>query len=314
MRRSSFNPSSASLAVLLMLLGWGAPAHAQSAPNDPYAFDLRLGVFPMAFQAGLSQSAFGSSLRAELDLGRYVTLHASGRLGWLGVTGQTDAVGYAGRGVLSLSLYDRVEDEALEGTLYPSDAPPPGGQRRGTDTDLEVPIGQKLSGPPLQARERGEHASAPMRSVHAARLGFEHARAIQRMRPNAFDGTRRYADNELNMLSLGYGWSTHWSLAPRQAGERAAGFRRFYLDALFTLPGLYSAEPIDPDPRETAGSEELLIGVRLGMEGSFVALVPWAESLGFGYTLEGGALPGEGGFEGYLLIALGLAIDVDTSR
>ena len=87
------------------------------------------------------------------------------------------------------------------------------------------------------------------------------------------------------------------------------------MDALLTLPGLYSAEPIDPDPRDAvSGSEELLFGVRLGMEGSFVALVPWAESLGFGYTLEGGALPGEGGFEGYLLIALGIAIDVDTSR
>jgi hypothetical protein len=300
--------------TLLFALFSEAQAQAQSAESNPYAFDLRLGIFPIAFQAGLSQSAFGSALRGELDLGRYVVLHGSGRIGWLGVTGETDAVGYAGRFVLSFALHDGVEVEPLEGTLYPSDAAQPGGQRRGTDTDLEVPVSQKLSGPPSYARERGAHESARMRTVHALRLGFEHARAIERVRPNAFNGARRHADNQLNMLSLGYGWSTHWSLTPQQAGERAAGFRRFYLDALLTLPGLYSAEPIDPDERDTLGPEELLVGVRLGMEGSFVALVPWAHGLGFGYTVEGGALPGQSGFEGYVLVALGIAIDVDTSE
>jgi hypothetical protein len=48
------------------------------------------------------------------------------------------------------------------------------------------------------------------------------------------------------------------------------------------------------------------------MEGAFAALLRSPEELGFGYTLEIGALPGKSGAEGYLLIGLGLAFEIGT--
>jgi hypothetical protein len=61
-------------------------------------------------------------------------------------------------------------------------------------------------------------------------------------------------------------------------------------------------------------ADELVVGARIGMEGAFDALLPSPEGLGFGYSLELGALPGESGAEGYLLVGLGVELDFPTQR
>jgi len=300
------------LLVLLLTLGslaaLATPAAAQDkASGNPYAHGLRLLLFPATFSTGISQSSFGSALRAELDLGRFAMLQAGGGVGWAPVAGDDSVIPYNLRLGVSIALFDRVSVESLEGTVHATDAASVGGQRRGTDSDLEVPISQKLGGPPPPVRERGEYERASVRNVHALRLGYDHQRSLQRT-------ADIHADNRVHALSLGYGWATHWNLLPHEAGERALGYRRFYIDALATLPGTYTASniPAPADPLDDVG-DEFLVGVRLGMEGAFAALLRSAEAIGFGYSLEVGALPGRGGAEGYLLIGLGLALEVDTS-
>jgi hypothetical protein len=159
--------------------------------------------------------------------------------------------------------------------------------------------------------ERAESLRASVRNVHALRLFYEHARAVERLRPSDEDGSRRFSDNHLNVLSLGYGWSSHWNLSSAEAGERTLGFRRFYFDALFTLPELSSASPL-PGDRAGATPKYFALGARLGMEGAFDALLPAFDGFGFGYVLEAGALPGESGFEGYLMVGLGVEFDAAT--
>lgn len=310
--------------ALLVGATWACAAPIAQAQDggtrraSPYDYGMRTALFPVAFQAGISQSSFGSALRSELDLGRYFTLHASGRLGWAVVGGERDVPSYGVRAGLSLSLLDGIEYDELAGTAYPKghDAATIGGQRRGTDADMEgTPISQSLGGPALTLPERAQSLRASVRHVHALRLFYEHARAVERLRPSAEDGSRRLADNHLNVLSLGYGWSSHWNLSSADAGERTLGFRRFYLDALFTLPELYSASWIGrPVPGDDGGAaaKHFGLGARLGMEGAFDALLPAWDGFGFGYSLEAGALPGDSGFEGYFLVGLGVELDAAT--
>jgi hypothetical protein len=125
--------------------------------------------------------------------------------------------------------------------------------------------------------------------------------------------TDAVAENIVHALSLGYGWSTHWNLTPAEAGERALGFRRFYIDVLLTLPDLNDVRGV-PGSQVPEGSDapDLPVGIRVGMEGAFAALLRSPEALGFGYMLEIGALPGKSGAEGYLLIGLGVAFEIST--
>ena len=286
-----------------------ASVTAQSMPGgDPYEHGLRLLLFPATFSTGISQSSFGSALRAELDLGRVALLQAGGGVGWAPVVGESSVVPYNLRLGVAFALSDHIEVESLQGTVYATDAASVGGQRRGTDSDLEVPVSQKLGWPPPPVRERGEYERANVRVVHALRLGYDHQRSLQRDPPD-------HSDNRVNALSVGYAWSTHWSLMPHEAGERALGYRRFYLDALLTLPSTYSSRRVPAvEPGRDQEGAQYLVGVRLGMEGAFAALLRSAEALGFGYSIELGALPGRGGAEGYLLIGLGLALEVSTAR
>ncbi len=307
------------LSMLLLVLVQASisqtPARAQAfvRPASPYDYGLRFALFPVAFQAGISQSAFGSAARGELDLGRYLTLHLGGRLGWAALAGERDVPSYAARASLSISLIDRMDFDDLAGTAYPKGDDPAriGGQKRGTDSDFGGPISERLGGPALRLPERPEHLRASLRTVHALRLGFDHVRAVERLRPSAVDGSRRHADNHLNMLALGYGWSTHWNLTAAEAGERTLGFRRFYFDALFTLPELYSAQPL-PGDDDGMPNEHLAIGARVGMEGAFDALLEDFDGFGLGYTVEAGGLPGDSGLEGYLFVALGVELDALT--
>jgi hypothetical protein len=51
------------VAVLLVLL----PARTQAQGNDPYEYGLRFGLFPLAFRAGISQSAFTGTASSQVQ-------------------------------------------------------------------------------------------------------------------------------------------------------------------------------------------------------------------------------------------------------
>jgi hypothetical protein len=316
----------ASLLITLLAVS-RASAQPESHFGNPYEHGLRFLLFPVTFTAGVSQSSLGSALRVDLDLGRVATLHAGGGVGWLPVLGEDSVIPFNLRLGASFNLSDRVQLEPLDGTVRPAATGSTGGQRRGTDTDLDVPMSQKLGGPPPPMRERDAYEHAKIRVVHALRAGYDFQRAVQQQRgvPELTEGAGRedpdalnadtdaVAENRVHALWLGYGWSTHWSLTPAEVGSRELGYRRFYIDVLLTLPGLYSVHDVPDSLQPTnADAPDLPIGIRVGMEGAFAALLSSPEELGFGYTLEIGALPGKSGAEGYLLIGLGLAFEIST--
>jgi hypothetical protein len=293
-----------------LLLASPASAQGIQTSGDPYAHGLRLLAFPVTFTTGVSQSSFGSGLRAELDLGRVLMLQAGGGASWVTVGGEDILVPYDLRLGVSIALYDRVSVQSLEGTVYATDAAAVGGQRRGTDSDLEVPVSQKLGGPPPPLRDLGEYERAAVREVHALRVGYDHRRWVHGR------GELR-SDARVHALTLGYGWGSHWNLMPHEAGERSLGYRRFYVDLMFAPPFAYEAidaAPPDPELPPRTISDSAFGGIRLGMEGAFAALLRSAEALGFGYSIELGALAANGRAEGYLLIGLGLALEIDTSQ
>ena len=76
---------------------------------------------------------------------------------------------------------------------------------------------------------------------------------------------------------------------------------------------LPSAISIQPD-RTAAGARIVTqaLGARLGMQGTLGGLLASAPYLGFAYDLEIGVYPGRGGIEGYLFLALGLALEAAT--
>jgi hypothetical protein len=293
------------------LAGWayaGRAAAQDERRDDPYAYDLRIGVFPAAFQGGISQSSFGSGLRAELDLSRRFTLSVAGRLPWLPVAGQTDSRGFSLRAGLAWNFEDEVQVERLGGSVYPEDTPVVS-ERGGVE--FETPVHQKLGGPRLAPPDVDRDVRAALRNVHSLRLGADFMRAVERARPAAADG-RRYFENTLLALHLGYSWGTHWNLSPATAGVREVGFRRFFVDVLLTVEDVASAELVsdtDTLPLEFDSSEFLPVGVRLGMEGSIAGMLRRTPGLGFGYSLELGMLPGRSGLEGYLFAGLGLELD-----
>lgn len=296
--------------ALWAALGMPLTAAAQDkAGGSPYAHGLRFLIFPVTFSTGISQSAFGSALRGELDLGRAVMLQAGGGVGWAPLGGDTGLVPYNLRLGASFALSDRMSLESLDGTVYSTDAPSVGAQRRGTDSDMEVPTSQKLGGPPPPIRERGEYQRAHVRTVHALRAGYDLQRLVANVSTTG-DGVHA----RVHAVTLGYGWSTHWNLLPHEAGERALGYRRFYVDLLGALPAMYIVDrpaPADPSEPPASGDDDLLFGARLGMEGAFAALLRSAEALGFGYSIELGVLSDGSRAEGYLLIGLGLALEIE---
>jgi hypothetical protein len=299
------------LAVSLLLLMAGT-AHANE--DDPYAYGLRLAAFPVHFQAGVSQSHFGSAARAQLDLGRWFGVEAKARFAWLDVAGEDGASAHDVRGGLTWHVVDEVAAESLAGTIYPQDTPAVrSGGRAGTDHDLEVPVSQKLGGPRLAPPERDTEHKAVMRNVHSLRLGYDHVRAIERGRPDNADGSRRFFVNTMHVGYLGYGWGTHWNLdSVAGGGQRELGWRRIQIDLLFTLEDLLDDEVLDPPPQVEA--DLFLVGVRASLEGAIDALASGIPGLGFAYELELGALPGRSGLEGYLFVGLGVELDVRTRR
>lgn len=302
------------LALSVSLCGGVASAAAQArVPNDPYAYDLRIGAFPVAFQAGISQSHFGSAARAEFDVARHVGVQLAGQVPWLNVAGQKDPHAWALRAGIVLHLEDEEQLEPLSGTVYPEDTPVVGGPGPGTDEQFEVPASQRLGGPRMTLPGNDEReGKAPMRSVHSIRAGYDLVRAVERGRPDNEDGSTRYYLNTLHALYAGYGWGSHWNLNPTAGGgERRVGWRRFYVDALLTLPALDDTKRVSAST--PPGEPDFFpVGLRIGMEGAIGALLHGAPGVGFGYSLEIGALPGKSGFEGYLLVGLGLELDFAT--
>jgi hypothetical protein len=145
-----------------------------------------------------------------------------------------------------------------------------------------------------------------MRKLHSIRFGVGYVQVVERLLPEGARGAR----NRLPLLHLGYGWGTHWNLPADLTGRREVGFRRFYVDALLTLESLTESTP---ERTSTGGQPDFFpVGVRIGMEGTLGGLLSAAPGVGLGYDLELGAYPGRGGLEGYLLLALGIAIDVAT--
>lgn len=288
---------------------WSEPVVAQREPDDPYSYGLRTALFPVAFQAGISQSHFGSAARGEIDLGRRIVLQISGQGGWLNVTGETGPTTFALRAGVIVHVVDVEEATPLAGTVYPEDAPAVGGRGPGTDSDLDVPVQSKLGGPRLKLPDADRTLTAKLRNVNSLRLGYDFARAVERARPDALDGSQRKLLNRIHAVYLGYGWGAHWNLSAAAAGGAPqVGWRRFYVDALLTLPGLVSATPIGT--AATGEASFFPVGARIGMEGAIGALLRSAPGVGFGYSLELGALPGNSGVEGYLFVGLGLALDL----
>lgn len=306
-----------SLAVLGLAWMCALPTRALADSDDPYAYDLRFALFPAFFQAGVSQSHFGSAVRAEADFVRGFSIEAAGRLPWLNLLGEKEPRGFTVHaGILWHFVDDRVREQ-LAGTVYPADpGMMRGGGSSGTDTDLDVPTSQKLGGPRLTLPERDESLVAEVRVVHSLRLGWDFVRAVEKARPLADDDVDRFALNTIHALYLGYAWGAHWNLSPGAAGgERAIGWRRFFLDVvlapaeltdvkrLYTpLSGIPSKIPFFP------------LGARLGMQGAINALARGARGLGFAYSIEIGSLPGASGFEAYLFLGFGLEVDAVTRR
>jgi hypothetical protein len=306
-------------AAWLVGLSWSPGfASAQYAPaDDPYAYDLRVGVFPAAFQAGMSQSSFGSALRADMDVSRRISLSAVGRVGWLPVLGKTDSIGFALRAGVSWNVVDGVQTERLSGTVYPEDTPAVW-ERGGVE--FEMPVHQKLGGPRLALPDVDREARAPIRTVHSVRLGGEVVRAVERASDDsAEDGEMEHVAKTFGALYAGYGWGVHWALSPATVGEREVGWRRFYIDALLRLDafgdGGSSSGGADPAQGTSVDDEGgfFPLGARLGMEGGIGALLRRAPGVGFGYSLELGAWPGRHGPEGYLFVGLGLELDFMTT-
>jgi len=313
-----------------LLASSARPAVAQRAnPDDPYRYDLRVGLFPLAFVAGVSQSSFGSGLRGEIDVTRRLVLQLSGRLPWLEVAGRKEPPGFALRAGLIVHLRDAVELSELSSAVVTQDAPSPGQRRVGTDREADRKVGvatsDKLGSPRMSQPDRRE-GRAPVRHVQSLRLGYDLTRAIERARPpipsrdpridleveDSLSDNTRYELNTLHALSLGYGFGSHWNISPATAGEREVGWRRFYIDALLTLEPLVEHEPVAAADRIAEPTSFMPVGVRIGMEGAIEALLRDAPGVGFGYNLELGALPGYSGLEGYLLVGLGLALDFST--
>jgi len=308
--------------LLLLALGAAllatrpAPARAQAAgSDDPYRYDVRSALFPAVFVAGLTQRSFGSAARAELDLGRRLTLELGGVLPWVVVGGEDASGTFTASAGLSLHVFDRVEREALAGTVHPKDyAAPTGRGNVGTDSDLTLPVSTRLGGPEMHPPEHASSdATGPVRHTHSIRVGYHLGRTVQRGRPDDALGQTRHALNTVHALYLGYGFGQAWNLSPATVGERELGYRRFYLDALLTLDPLVDAEPLGPaldppDPEPTL----LPLGVRMGMQGAIDALLRSAPGFGLAYDLELSVLPGRSGLEGRLLIALGIELDAST--
>lgn len=296
-----------SIVVGAWLIAEGA-VRADARPGDPMAYDLRMSLSPVAFQAAVSQSWFGSAARIEYGVTPRLDVGVRGKIAWWSGLGERETRSYG----LTLGFayhFDQVlEDETLAGTVYPGDMPAlRGAGAAGTDTDLmDIPVSERMRGGEISPRDYDRTAVAAMRRVHSVRFGVGYVQVVERLLPE----TGRSGRNRMPLLHAGYGWGTHWNLPADVTGRREVGFRRIYIDALLALPSLTETTP---DRTSTGVRADFFpVGARIGLEGTLGGLVSAAPGVGLGYDLELGAYPGRGGLEGYLLLGLGVAVDVAT--
>ena len=292
--------AAAALVSWLLLL---QPVAAES--YDPFAYDLRVAIEPFAFQAGVSQSAFGSAARIEYGLLRMLDIALDGRVGLLNARKGDDVTAWQARGTLSFHLVQSVREQELYGVVHPADTAVIGAGVS-TDRPPEVPISEVMRTGSTAPYDPDPSLRGAMRNTHSLRLGAAYAQMQQRARPEV----ELRARNRLTLVHLGYAYATYWNLAASVSGKREVGYRRFYGDVLLT------ASPwVDAEPNRTRDGTRLNfqpIGLRVGMQGSLAGFVPSAAGVGFAYDLELGLYPGRGGLEGFLFVALGVALDAAT--
>jgi hypothetical protein len=304
----------AGLLALALACGSARALAQPSEANDPYHYDLRIGAFPLMFQAGISQSHFGSSVRAEYDIVRHFSVQLSGNLPWWNVTGETESQTWSVRGGVVWNFVDEAQSSPLAGSVYPEDTPVVGGPGPGTDTQLTMPTSQRWGGGRMSVSNADQNAYAKMRQVQSIRAGYDGMKSVQRGRPYDENGDYHYFLNTLHSFYAGYGWGSNWNLSPAAGGgETRIGWRRFFVDALLTLKSLDKAEAVSHDQNVRQLAPDFFpLGLRVGMQGAIDALISSVPGLGFGYSLEVGALPGKSGYEGYLMVALGVELDFAT--
>lgn len=284
-----------------LLLPAGLARADEDAPRA--GLDLRVALSPVAFQAAITQSWFGSALRVEYAPVRLVELSADGRVAWLNANHGNGLHGYTLRAGLSIHLAQSVQQRPLYGTVYAADTAAVGGAGIGSDQDLQVPASERLRTGMSAPRDIDPTLQAEMRSTHSLRLGAAYTQLLERARSDVDAVTR----NRLPVAHLGYAYTTYWNIPERVTGRRELGFRRYYGDLLLTLPSLGSAAPErTPDGARIAARP---VGGRLGMQGTLGGLFAGAPAVGFAYDLELGVYPGRSGLEGYLFLALGIALE-----
>lgn len=288
--------------------GLCAHARADATPGDPFAYDLRFAITPLAFQAALSQSWFGSAARIEYGPFRFVDILVDGRISWLPANrGGELAHSYTLRAGFAFHVAQSLSERALYGTVYPADTPAVSAGSVGTDRDLiDLPINERLRTGLDSPHDRDLTLVAVMRDAHSLRVGAAYTRLLERARPEG----DRVVQNELPFAYLGYSFATHWNLPASLTGKREVGYRRFYGDLLVTQADLIESSRERTSKGQRISSQTL--GARIGMQGAMEGLTHALPSLGLAYDLEIGMYPGRSGLEGYLFLALGVAIDVAT--
>ncbi|HET8934701.1 MAG TPA: hypothetical protein VFN67_14730 [Polyangiales bacterium] len=293
------------LAALACLGAFACPSLAAAESYDPFAYDLRVALQPFAFQAAVSQSSFGSAARIEYAAAHVLDIALDGRMGFFNSRKADDVSAYQLRGTLTFNIVQSVAEQELYGVVRPADTAVVGPQI-GADHPLEVPISEVMRSGQGVPYDPDPSLRGAMRNTHSLRLGAEYAQIQERSRP---DDTLR-SRNRVAMGHLGYAFATYWNLAPSVSGKREVGYRRFYGDILATSSKLVDATP----DRLRDGTRVTLqpLGMRVGMQGSLAGFVRSAPGVGFAYDLELGLYPGRGGLEGFLFVALGIALDAAT--
>jgi hypothetical protein len=276
------------------------------APEEAAQVDLRFALSPLAFQAAVSQSWFGSAARVEYAPLPFAEIALDGRVAWLNANHGSELHSYALRAGLTFHLVQSVAPKALYGTVYAADTAAVGGGGIGSDQDLQVPASERLRTGLSAPHDVDTTLEASMRTAHSLRLGAAYVHLLERARPDA----SAVSSNRLPVAHIGYSHTTYWNIPQRVTGKHEQGFRRYYGDLLLTLPSAISAKPdVTPDGQRISIQP---VGARLGMQGTLGGLLTGAPFLGFAYDLELGVYPGRGGVEGYLFLALGMALEAAT--
>lgn len=287
-----------------------AAARRAAGARDPYAHRVRVGLFPAHFLVGVTQSHFGSSARASVDLMRGLSLSARGRVRWPVTTGEQHGRATLLGGTVHIHLVDDERMAGAGGTVYPDDVPAAGNSDRvaaASGSDQDLPVNQRMGGPRLTLPEVDREAIVPMRSLHTLRVGYDYVQSVQKGEfPTA--GTLPL-ENRIHLLRLGYSFGDHWNLGPQALGQRELGFKHVFMEVLVAVEATSEWRALGDLP--TAGEKPgfMPLGLRLGVEGGIDALIDAWEGAGLAYLLEAGSLPGYRGLEGYLLLALGLELD-----